>query len=113
MLKTYVEVLRNILIICVEMGSTILELFALLIMVKTGIQCLLKWLAGKKSSGHELAEGIALTLEFLLAAEVLHTVLAQQISDLIILGALVILRGLMTLEIHLELKSEKEADHNE
>ena len=113
MLETYVEVLHNILTVFVEMGGTILELFALLIMVKTGIQCLVKWLAGKKSSGHELAEGIALTLEFLLAAEVLHTVLAKQLSDLMVLGSLVILRGLMTLEIHLELRSEREADHKE
>ena len=47
-------------------------------------------------------------LEFLLAGEVLNTVNASQLSDLYLLGGLVLLRGLMTLEIHWELKHEKE-----
>lgn len=113
MLETYVEILHNILVVFVELGGTVLELFALFVMLKTGIQCLLKWLAGKKTSGLDLAEGIALALEFLLAAEVLHTVLATQVSDMIVLGLLVILRALMTFEIHLEMKSEKESHHRE
>ena len=46
-------------------------------------------------------------LEFLMAGEVLHTILAEEISDLVILGALVVLRGIMTFEIHWEIKNEK------
>jgi uncharacterized membrane protein len=57
-----------------------------------------------------LAEGIALALEFKLGGEVLRTLLVRQWSELAILGAVIALRGLLTILIHWEIKNEQK--HN-
>lgn len=44
-----------------------------------------------------LAEGIALALEFKLGGEVLRTVVVREWSELVILGAIIFLRGALTL----------------
>ena len=92
----------------VSFASLMLELFGAVIMVYTGVKGFIQWITRKEESSVNLGEGIAMTLEFLMAGEVLHTIIAQDVSDLVILGALVILRGIMTYEIHWELKHEKE-----
>ena len=60
----------------------------------------------------ELAEGIALALEFKLGAELLRTLTVRDWNELLILGAVILLRAAMTFliqwEIRLEKKSEKE-----
>ena len=54
-----------------------------------------------------LAQGIALALEFKLAAEVLRTVTVREWSELVVLGTIIILRGAITVLIHWEIKTEK------
>ena len=51
-----------------------------------------------------LAEGLATALEFKLAAEILKTVVVQSMDELYILGAVILLRGLMSILIHFEIK---------
>ena len=50
-----------------------------------------------------LAEGLATALEFKLAAEILKTVLIQSMEELYILGAVILLRALMSVLIHFEM----------
>ena len=52
-----------------------------------------------------LAEGLATGLEFKLAAEILKTVLIQSLDELYILGAVILLRALMSILIHFEMKN--------
>ncbi|MDY6399675.1 MAG: DUF1622 domain-containing protein [Synergistales bacterium] len=54
-----------------------------------------------------LAKGIALALEFKLGGEVLRTVIVREWSELAILGAIILLRGALTLLIHWEIKTEE------
>ena len=55
----------------------------------------------------KLAQGIALALEFKLGGEVLRTVLARDWNELAILGAVIALRGALTVLLHWEIKNEK------
>ena len=54
----------------------------------------------------QLANGLALSLEFKMAAEILKTVLVQDMSELIVLGAVIILRALLAFMIHFEMKHD-------
>ncbi len=56
----------------------------------------------------ELANGLATALEFKMAAEILKTVLVREMSELLILGAVIALRALLSLLIHFELRGERE-----
>ena len=54
----------------------------------------------------EYANSMATALEFKLAAEILKTVIIRNMQELIILASITLLRGFLTLIIHLEMKSE-------
>lgn len=54
-----------------------------------------------------LAEGIALALEFKLGSEVLRTVVVREQSELLILGAIILMRAALTFLIHWEIKNER------
>lgn len=58
------------------------------------------------TSRSHFANSMAISLEFKLAAEILKTVLVRTIDEIIILGAIILLRALMTLIIHWEIKQE-------
>lgn len=53
----------------------------------------------------ELSQGLAMALEFKLAAEILKTLVIRTIEELIILASIVILRAALTFIIHWEISS--------
>ena len=55
----------------------------------------------------ELAEGIALSLEFKMGGELLRTVVVREWEELLILGSVILLRAALTFLIHWEIKTEK------
>lgn len=54
----------------------------------------------------QLANGLATSLEFKMAAEILKTVLVRQLNELLVLGAVILLRALLSLLIHIEMRGE-------
>ena len=60
---------------------------------------------------HGLAEGLAMGLEFKMAAEILKTVLIQSLDELYMLGAVILLRALLSLLIHYELEHSERKNH--
>jgi len=61
----------------------------------------------------QLASGLALSLEFKMAAEILKTVLIREMTELMVLGAVIILRALLSVLIHFEMKGEHEEKKEE
>ena len=55
----------------------------------------------------ELANALALGLEFKMGAEILKTVLIHEMNEIYVLGAIILLRAILTLLIHFELKAER------
>ena len=55
----------------------------------------------------QLAEGIALALEFKMGGELLRTVIVREWHELLILGSIILLRAAMTFLIHWEIRVEK------
>ncbi len=54
----------------------------------------------------ELGQSLALGLEFKMGAEILKTVLIRDMTEIWILGAIIILRAVLSLLIHFEIKAE-------
>lgn len=61
----------------------------------------------------DLAQGIALALEFKMGGEVLRTVVVREWSELGILGAIIVLRAMLTFLIHWEIENEKKEAREE
>ncbi|MBP8855284.1 MAG: DUF1622 domain-containing protein [Oscillospiraceae bacterium] len=71
------------------------------------------FLHGRHPIKFELANGLATGLEFKMAAEILKTVLIHEMSELLVLGAIIILRALLSFLIHFEIKNNHEEEsHN-
>ena len=66
-----------------------------------------------KQASADLAQGIALALEFKMGGEVLRTVVVREWSELGILGAIIVLRAMLTFLIHWEIKNEKRETQEE
>lgn len=106
MLHNFIEtILPAIISIC--------ELIGIIVVTITSLQAFYKYLKAVFTGRHsnfkfELAQGLATGLEFKMAAEILKTVLVRDMQELIILGAVIILRALLSLLIHFEMKEEHE-----
>lgn len=106
-MESVLHILHTVISFTATAGCLLLELAGVVILIYNGIKAFIYYVDGKKDTSVNLGEGIAMGLEFLLAGEVLNTVNASQLSDLYLLAGLVLIRGIMTLEIHWELKHEK------
>ena len=104
---TVIEAADNYLYYIVELCTIIMELFGVVILVYTAIKSFIGWLKKDENIRLHLAQGIALALEFKLGGEVLRTVVVREWSELGILGAIILLRGVLTFLIHWEIKNEK------
>lgn len=93
----------------------ILEIMGIFIVFWTGIKAFWEYIQNTFMKRHlkiqtHLAKGLATGLEFKLAAEILKTVLVQDLDELIVLGAVFVLRALMSILIHFELKHTDQDD---
>lgn len=57
----------------------------------------------------KLAEGIALSLEFKMGGELLRTVIVREWNELLILGAIILLRAALTFLIQWEIRIERKS----
>ncbi|SFG63978.1 DUF1622 domain-containing protein [Oribacterium sp. WCC10] len=96
-------VLENVVAVC----TILLEMIGIAVLVWTAFNCFLRWIRHDQHVRLDLAQGIALALEFKMGGEVLRTVVVREWRELGILGAIIILRGLLTFLIHWEIKNEK------
>lgn len=60
-----------------------------------------------------LGNSLALGLEFKMGAEILKTVIIRSTDEIYMLGCIIILRALLSVLIHFEVKSEKEHGFHE
>ena len=101
MLEHFVELFLEVLIpICELMGIAIVAVSAL-----SAFWRYLESLVKRTSCDvkFQLANGLALSLEFKMAAEILKTVLIRDFEELLVLGAVIILRALLSFLIHFEM----------
>ena len=112
-MSAFLPILEPITYFLVESCTILLELFGVIILAFTALKCFLEWLRHDTTVRLDLAQGIAISLEFKMGSEVLRTVIVREWEELGILGAIIILRGLLTLLIQWEIKHEEKAlkDH--
>ena len=107
-MKLIMELMELALYDIVQIATVALELFGIAVLVFTAVKCFIRWLRKDHENIRlELAQGIALALEFKMGGEVLRTVVVREWSELGILGAIIVLRAMLTLLIHWEIGNEK------
>ncbi len=97
----------------VEYCILLIELIGVGVLLWSVLRALISLLRRKKMLRLELAEGIALALEFKMGGELLRTVIVREWTELLILGAVIALRAALTFLIHWEISLEKKNAHEQ
>ena len=102
-----VKFLEEVVHFAAEFGIAATELAGIAILLITVVKSIIGYFRKDEHIRLDLAEGIALALEFKLGGEVLRTVIVREWTELLILGAIIALRGALTLLIHWEISVEE------
>lgn len=93
--------------IVIKWAILLCEVIGVLMIVLTAIRGVIAWIMKKSNARLIAAEGIAVALTFKLGGEVMRSVIVREWSELLILGAVVLLRAVMAILIHFEIRAEK------
>lgn len=94
------DIVVNYLILLVEFIGIVILVYAI-------IAAVIGLFKRQKHVRLKLAEGIALALEFKMGGELLRTVIVREWNELLILGAIILLRAALTFLIQWEIKIER------
>lgn len=104
------KVIERIFEVLVRYGIIVMECIGVGVILYSGLRaCILLLRRKRVDLSLNLAEGIALGLEFLLCGEIMHTVVVREAEELILVGAIVLMRIALTVLIHWEASHEKKA----
>jgi uncharacterized membrane protein len=65
----------------------------------------------RKQLRHVLGYYLLLGLEFLIAADIIDTLMKPSVQDVIVLGSIVVIRTIISFSLNAELKSEHSQEH--
>ena len=99
--------IEEIFQLVVQYGVLLLECAGVAVLLVTAVKSMIGCVKHKPHIRLYLAQGISLALEFKLGGEVLRTVIVRELSELLVLGLVILLRGALTLIIHWEIKVEE------
>ena len=109
-MEAIVHFLEEVVHFAAQIGITVTEMVGIVILLITVAKCIIGYFRHDEHIRLDLAEGIALALEFKLGGEVLRTVIVREWTELLILGAIIALRGALTLLIHWEISVEEKRE---
>lgn len=101
-METLVTILHQV----VEAAITLFEFAGVMVIIAAGIRGIWDYLRRNPMIRLNLANGLALGLEFKLGSEILRTVVVRELNELLIVGGIIILRAALTFLIHWEIKEE-------
>lgn len=99
-IELYFEIFVNYCVLAIEFVGVCVLLWAV-------VKGIISFFHHSKKLRLELAEGIALALEFKMGSELLRTVVVRELNELLILGAVILLRAALSFLIHWEIGNEK------
>ena len=107
-MKETLEIVQNYFEFIVEWAVLLCEVIGVVMIVLTAIRGVIAWIRKNPHARLIAAEGLAIALTFKMGGEVLRTVIVREWQELLILGAVVLLRVVMAVIIHFEIRSERQ-----
>ena len=98
--------LQTFLEACVGISIHGFELVGVFIIIAAGVKGLINFVRRDPTVRLQLAQGMALGLEFKLGSEILRTVIVRELSELALVAAIIAVRAALTFLIHWEIKNE-------
>ncbi len=102
--------LEDLLNQAVDCAILLFELMGVLVIIISGLRGIYDYVKRNPIIRLNLAQGMALGLEFKLGSEILRTVVVREFSEIATVAAIIALRAALTFLIHWEIKVEKESE---
>ena len=102
LVEQYFDIFIKYIVLLIELIGTIILIYAV-------VSAIIGLFKHQKHVRLKLAEGIALALEFKIGGELLRTVIVRDWEELLILGAIILLRAALTFLIQWEIKIERKS----
>ncbi len=100
-------ILESIVKWMAQYAIVLFEIVGVIIIALSGVQGVYNYIRRDPLTRLKLAKGMAMGLEFKLGSEILRTVLVRELSEIMIVGAIILLRAALTFLIHWEIKNEE------
>lgn len=97
----------------VDGAILLFEYVGVIIIIYAGIVGVINCVKRSPVTRLKLAKGLAMGLEFKLGSEILRTVVVRDLSEIAIVGSIILLRAALTLLIHWEIKNEQNCKQEE
>ncbi len=107
-MEVFYQKVENIFTYVIQYLVLAVELVGVVVLVVTVIKAIIGLAKRDRKVKLDLAEGIALALQFKMGGELLRTVIVREWSELLILGAVILLRAALTVLIQWEIKLHKD-----
>ena len=105
----WMEYLHTSLEVAVELGIMLFEWVGVAVLLVSGVLGVVHYVKRDPETRLKLAQGLAMALEFKLGGEILRTVVVRDLSEIALVGAIILLRAALTFLIHWEIKNEEAA----
>lgn len=103
---------EHLLHIVIEWAIIGFEFVGVCVLIWAGIKNLIRYIRRDIRSSMKLGKGIAMGLEFMMIGEILRTITTHDIKEIVGVAAIVVIRVVLTILIHWEIKEEeKEIEH--
>lgn len=102
------QTLENLVKWMAEYSIILFEVVGVIVIAVAGILGVVNYIRRDPLTRLKLAKGMAMGLEFKLGGEILRTVVVRDLSEIMIVGAIILLRAALTFLIHWEIKNEEE-----
>ena len=100
LIEKYFDLVIRYIVLLIELVGTVVLIYAI-------VSAVIGLFKRQQHVRLKLAEGIALSLEFKIGGELLRTVVVRDWEELLILGAIILLRAALTFLIQWEIKIER------
>lgn len=100
------ELLETFLSSFVNLAMLLFEYIGVAVITYAGIQGMVNYIRKDPTTRLKLAQGLAMGLEFKLGSEILRTVIVRNLEEIYIVAGIILLRAVLTLLIHWEIKNE-------
>lgn len=100
------ELLETFLSSFVNLAMLLFEYIGVAVITYAGIQGMVNYIRKDPATRLKLAQGLAMGLEFKLGSEILRTVIVRNLEEIYIVAGIILLRAVLTLLIHWEIKNE-------
>lgn len=106
------EFLHEILVHIVEISVLVFEIIGIFVILTATTKAVWRWIHHDVEMKVHLMEGMTTGLAFMIGSEIMRTITAHDFTEMIQIGAIILLRASITILLNWEIRNEEKHDQH-